>query len=102
MVTAVASDGKVLLQWAQSSDENIKGYLIYYSSVRDELFGVDAVQGVSPIDTANRNSILLDGLKNGTLYYFRIASYDYADNQGERNIGEFSREITARPLEGLP
>ncbi len=100
--TAVASNGEVLLQWAQSSDENIKGYLIYYSSVRDELFGVDAAQGASPIDAANKNSILLDGLKNGTLYYFRIASYDYANNQGERNIGEFSREITARPLEGLP
>ena len=97
-VTAVAVDGGVLLRWKSSPSVETEGYLVYYSSVRGELFGVGAMQGASPVNAGNRNSIFIDGLKNGTLYYFRIASYD---SMAEDNIGEFSSEVTARPLSGL-
>jgi len=100
-LTAVAVDGGVLLRWKHSPNIDTSGYLIYYSSVRGELFGEDAALGVSPIDAGKRNNILIDGLKNGTLYYFRIASYSYSDDNTQHNVGEFSREVTARPLEGL-
>ena len=93
-LTAVAVDGGVQLSWRNSPDINTTGYLIYYSSVRGELFGNDAASGSSPINAGKRNSLLIDGLKNGTLYYFRAVSYD------EYNTGEFSREVTARPLAG--
>jgi hypothetical protein len=90
-----------MLRWKQSPDlSSASGYLIYYSSVRGELFGEDAAQGASPIDAGHKNSFLIDGLKNGTLYYFRIAAYDY-DSGSIRRVGEFSREVTARPLLGL-
>jgi len=96
--TAVAVDGGVMLRWKKSPDASTAGYLIYYGSVRGELFGNDSVLGPSPIDAGNVTSILIPGLKNGTLYYFRAASYEQTEGLGEYNIGEFTRELTARPL----
>jgi hypothetical protein len=96
--TAVAVDGGVMLRWKKSPDASAAGYLIYYSAVRGELFGSDAALGPSPIDAGNVTSILITGLKNGTLYYFRAASYEVTEELGEYNIGEFTRELTARPL----
>ena len=99
-ISAVAVDGGVMLNWRHSPDDNVSGYLVYYGSVRGEYFGEDAALGPSPIDIGRRNNIVLDGLKNGTLYYFRVASYD-RQNSSAVDIGEFSREVTARPLAGL-
>jgi len=99
--TAVAVDGGVLLRWKPSPSSNASGYLVYYSSVRGELFGNDAVLGPSPVNAGNRTSLLIEGLKNGTLYYFRIASYDRVTGEVNFNVGEFSNEVTARPLAGL-
>ncbi|MDR2479758.1 MAG: hypothetical protein LBD48_10670 [Treponema sp.] len=102
-LTAVAFDGGVQLRWKNSPDVDTAGYLIYYGESADEYFGVDAVQGTSPIDAGKRNSIFIEGLKNGTLYYFRAAAYDRR-NPGKApsfHAGEFSREVRARPLRGL-
>jgi hypothetical protein len=97
---AVATDGGVQLRWRENSHNNTTGYLVYYSTVRGELFGEGAALGVSPIDAGKRNTVFINGLKNGTLYYFRVAAYN--DIPGtSRIIGEFSREVTARPLSGL-
>ncbi|MDR1837390.1 MAG: hypothetical protein LBQ89_07010 [Treponema sp.] len=100
-VIAVAVDGGVLLRWRRSPDANTAGYLVYYSAARGELFGEDAALGPSPIDAGNTDSLFIDGLKNGVLYYFRIASYDYISGSGSYNAGIFSAEVTARPLAGL-
>jgi len=97
--TAIARDGKVELRWRISPSQNTAGYRIYYSSVRGELFGTDALQGSSPIDAGSRNSFIVEGLTNGTLYYFRVAAYNRVT--GEINEGEFTAEVTARPLAGL-
>jgi hypothetical protein len=109
--TAVAVDGGVMLRWKQSPVASTAGYLVYYSSVRGDFFGADAALGSSPIDAGKVTSLMIDGLKNGTLYYFRVAAYDLTgDSETEglgtegssgRNIGEFSREVTARPLASL-
>ena len=95
-LTVIAADGGVQLRWKNSPDTNTAGYLIYYGDVRGEYFGGEAFLGPSPIDAGKRNSLFIDGLKNGVLYYFRIAAYNR-----ERLEGEFSREVTARPLSGL-
>ncbi|MCL2764565.1 MAG: hypothetical protein FWD40_04725 [Treponema sp.] len=100
-LNAVAVDGAVMLRWRHSPAANTSGYLVYYSSVRGELFGSDALLGPSPIDVGIANSFLIEGLKNGTLYYFRVAAYDSLAEGRNRNIGEFSAEVTARPLAGL-
>jgi hypothetical protein len=99
-VTATAVDGGVLLRWKPSPNPNTKGYLIYYSDIRGELFGKDALLGQSPINAGNRDSLFIDGLKNGALYYFRITAYDNVTG-AYYNAGEFSGEVTARPLAGL-
>jgi len=103
-VSAVASDNSVQLRWRHSPSANnpeFGGYLVYYSVVRGELFGEGSDLGPSPINVGNTNSIKIDGLKNGTLYYFRVAGYDYIPGTQRNNAGEFSAEVTARPLAGL-
>jgi hypothetical protein len=104
-LTAVAIDGAVQLQWKSSPDSNTRGYLVYYGSSGDDYFGEGAALGASPVDVGKRNAVIIEGLKNGTLYYFRVAAYSYkgSDNTAElqsglRHIGEFSREVRARPL----
>jgi hypothetical protein len=101
-LTAVASDGGVLLRWRHSPSSNTEGYLVYYSAVRGELFGNGASLGPSPVDVGKTGSIFIDGLVNGTLYYFRVAAYAHVTGAVAVNVGEFSAEVTSRPLTGLP
>lgn len=94
LVIAKALDGSVELRWRASPDQDLGGYLIYYGEEKGEYFGQAATVGPSPLDIGNRTSMVVDGLRNGTLYYFAIAAYDRAS---PRHIGEFSREVSARP-----
>jgi len=98
-VTAVAADQAVELSWRGVADQDLGGYLVYYGTGKGDYFGTDAVLGVSPINAGRRTSLRIDGLRNGTLYYFSIAAYDRADTP---HIGEFSREVFARPLRTVP
>jgi len=107
-LTAVAMDGAVQLQWKNSPDANTQGYLVYYGSAGGDYFGEDSVMGVSPVDVGKRNAIIIEGLKNGTLYYFRVAAYSHKNpanaavlHMEPRHIGEFSSEVRARPLTGI-
>ncbi|MBQ5401191.1 MAG: hypothetical protein IIU15_08260 [Treponema sp.] len=43
----------------------------------------------------NVNRVTLDGLKNGKIYYFAVATYSKLD---DRIIGVLSKEVYARPL----
>jgi hypothetical protein len=86
---AVAHDGSVDLSWKMRSDA--AGYVVYYGTKKGEYFGEDASLGESPIDVGKVDSVRLDNLKNGTLYYFTVAAYDAYHGEG-------SREVTARPL----
>jgi hypothetical protein len=95
VVTAIARDGAVDLSWRPSPDRDVDGYLVYYGTNRTEYFGNDAILGTSPIDVGKRTSIHIDGLKNGVLYYFTVSAYDHLNTA---RGGEFSREVTARPL----
>ena len=87
-LVAVAMDEAVLLQWKNSPTQNTQGYLVYYGTSSDNF--------LQPIDAGKNNSIRIEGLKNGVLYYFRVAAY--TQNTANTNIGEFSREARARPL----
>ena len=105
-VIAKARDGAVELSWKASSSREVGGYLVYYGTARGEYFGKYAILGnvvhASPIDVGNRVSIRIEGLRNGTLYYFAVAAYneplDGAELYFEPDPGEFSREVAARPL----
>jgi hypothetical protein len=100
-VTVLAGDGAVDLIWKNSPDADTAGYLVYYGRARGEYFGEDAALGASPIDAGKRNSLRIEGLENGALYYFAVAAYDRRE-AGTFHAGEFSREVSARPLRETP
>jgi hypothetical protein len=104
-VMAVASDGTVTLSWKSSPDGDTAGYLVYYGTARGEYFGEGAILGASPLDAGKRNSLRIEGLRNGKVYYFAVAAYSLnappgasSPGEPERHVGEFSRELSARPL----
>ncbi|MDR0400310.1 MAG: hypothetical protein LBH51_05140 [Treponema sp.] len=103
LVTAQARDGAVELNWRGPAGEKPDGYLVYYGRTRGEYFEAGALQGPSPIDAGTRTSLRIEGLNNGTLYYFAVASYRNGPDARRSGtdtlrIGDFSREATARPL----
>ncbi|MDR2784735.1 MAG: hypothetical protein LBB83_02355 [Treponema sp.] len=95
IITALPRNGAVELSWNNSADRDTEGYLIYYGTSRGDFFGEDAILGVSPIDVGRRNSVRIEGLSNGVLYYFAVSAYD---KKNPLHVGEFSREVSARPL----
>jgi hypothetical protein len=95
LITATARNGAVDLSWRANPDPAVGGYLVYYGLSSGDYFGDAAILGPSPIDVGKRTSIRLDGLRNGTLYFFSVAAYDQMDNDVS---GLFSREVSARPL----
>jgi len=94
-VNARAVDGAVELSWRASPDEDVRGYLVYYGTTSGVYYGQGALLGHSPLDVGNRTSFRIDGLRNGTLYFFAIVAYD---ETGSRPDSVFSREVSARPL----
>jgi len=106
-LVAVAMDGAVQLSWRHSPNSNTQGYLIYYGTADNEFFGYGASLGPSPISVGMRNSIVIEGLQNGTLYFFRVAAYSHRssshllDDSVSYHVGEFSNEARARPLQGM-
>ena len=107
MVTAAAGDGAVELTWKASASREAGGYLVYFGTAKGEYFGDRGILK-SPIDVGNRTSVRIEGLSNGTLYYFAIAAYGKPEPSydGMRMVlpepGEFSRELAARPLLSPP
>jgi hypothetical protein len=101
-IMAVAADGAVDLSWRNSPTAETTGYLVYYGLARGDYFGEGAIIGTSPIDVGKRTSLHIDGLENGVIYYFAVAAYKRQDlqNAGDPgfNVGEFSREVSVRPL----
>ena len=106
-LVAVAMDGAVHLTWRHSPNSNTQGYLIYYGTADNEFFGEGAMLGPSPISVGMRNSVVIEGLQNGTLYFFRVAAYSHQgsnhllDDSVSPHVGEFSNEARARPLRGI-
>ena len=95
-LTATAKDGAVELAWRASPSRDVGGYLVYFGTAKGEY-----LEAESPIDAGGRTSLRVEGLKNGTLYYFAVAAYGMPDGREHYFVpepGEFSREAAARPL----
>ena len=97
-ITAIASDGSVELSWRPSHSRNLEGYLVFFGTAKGEYFGCNGTVASenlldSPIDVGNQTSLRIEGLRNGTLYYFAVAAYEMIQEPGE-----FSREVASRPL----
>ena len=95
-ISATPGDGSISVYWSPAAESDVRGYMVYYGHAPGDYFGGDAVQGSSPVlvSGASKNSILLTGLTNGRLYYLAVAGFDAAEPP---HVGDFSREVTARP-----
>jgi hypothetical protein len=104
-LTAAARDGAVELSWKASPDRDVGGYLIYYGTSSGEYFGnhviLEDTAVMPPVNVGNKTVARIEGLKNGTLYYFAVAAYSAADSE-RPEPGGFSREAAARPLREVP
>lgn len=95
-LTADPKDGSVTLSWNRVLDEDVKGYLIYYGTEPGRYFGSAGNLGPSPLDAGNTESLTIEGLENGQLYYFAVSAYDQTGKK--RSRAPLSREVSARPL----
>ncbi|HYW85495.1 MAG TPA: hypothetical protein VFB30_19745, partial [Spirochaetia bacterium] len=69
-------------------------YLVYYGNEPHNFLGLGATQGDSPIDAGTATTLVIDGLDNGSLYYFAVTAYD---SSLPRQQSEFGTEVSARP-----
>ncbi|TVQ28020.1 MAG: hypothetical protein EA382_02680 [Spirochaetaceae bacterium] len=92
-VRAIPMDGAVRIEWTPVRSANIVGYRVYYGTDSGRYFGDDAA-GASPIDAGNVTSFIVDGLANGTLYFFAVGAYD---EHGRMHEYQLSAEAAARP-----
>ena len=93
-VLAEAGDGCVTLNWSYSLDDTAGGYYVYYGNRPGEYMGRVAAEGMSPIRAGNVTSLTVNGLKNGTIYYFAVSAYSRIDDSIN---GPLSGEVFARP-----
>jgi hypothetical protein len=94
-LVATAGNGKITLSWKRVNFEDVKGYRIYYGEEPGNYEGKGANQGSSPVDAGNTTQFELNGLANGTLYFFAIVAYD---SEEFPNVSNFSNEVNTRPL----
>lgn len=95
-ISATPGAGSISVYWTPAAESDVRGYMLYYGYAPGDYFGSDAAQGPSPVVVrgAETSSALLTGLTNGRLYYVAVAGFDAAVPP---HIGDFSREVTARP-----
>lgn len=102
VVRAEAGNKSVRLRWQEVADPDIDGYHVYFGYSPGKYFGTTASGTASPIDAGKSNSIVIDNLENGRIYYFAVVSYyRTATGFGTAVInegGRYSAEASARPL----
>ena len=74
-VETFAGDGLVEIQWKNNNERDVAGYNVYYS---DSYWGEYELIG----NTENNYYVDYDA-RNGDLYYYGVAAYDYDGNEGE-------------------
>ncbi len=94
LVTATAGKNSVTLNWKPVAEADIGGYIVYYGTSSGRYFGETGSLGASPIDVGNTTTVTLEGLANGTLYFFSVVAYDSSEPP---HVSTFSTEVTARP-----
>jgi hypothetical protein len=95
-VTALASNNKVELNWKRVGESDVQGYLVYFGTESGMYFGEESALGPSPIDVGMQTSVTIEGLENGTLYYFSVVTYD---SSSPPHKSTFSREVSVRPTQ---
>jgi len=100
LVSAVPGDGKAVITFLPSPEDDISGYEVYYGSRSQDYICSDSASGVSPVFVpagASKNSIkpvqyILDGIRNERPYFISVRTID---RNGQRS--GYSRELYVRP-----
>lgn len=102
-LVAIPGDGSITLRWNPVPGTDIRGYLVHYGTKPGVYHGEGAVvagiKAPSPVNAGNVQEIKLEGLQNGQIYYFRVATYDVSTHPdfGMHVQRGFSKEVSARP-----
>jgi hypothetical protein len=83
IIAVNAYDGRINLYWDRSDARDFDHYNIYVSET--EIAGVDSINPVYQIEDISRINYQIDGLEDGTEYYFAVTAVDKAGNE-DRNI----------------
>jgi fibronectin type 3 domain-containing protein len=86
-LVAAAGDGFVDLQWVANGEADLWGYNLYV--------GTSSGAYGTPLNLGDRTSFQVDGLVNGTEYFFALTAYDSSGNESG-----YSAEVTAVPVVG--
>ncbi len=85
LTVSSTGDSTVVLSWAESSESDLIRYRVYYGTSSPAATLIDSA-------SASATSISVDGLTNGTTYYFRITALDA---EGYESI--YSAEVSGSP-----
>lgn len=87
-LTATAVNNSAVLRW-EGSHENVTGYKIYYGTKSGIYNNVDNI----PIIVGNQTEYVVNGLRNGEIYYFTITAIG---GEGGNIESAFAEEVFVR------
>lgn len=92
-LTARPGHQEVLLNWVPAVDIRIRGYRISYGTKPGHYTHSFDIEN-PPFTENHHQQVKVPHLQNDILYYFALQPYD---DSPQRQYGEFSQEVTARP-----
>lgn len=92
-VKIAGEDGAIFLKWKNNTEQDLKGYKIYYGAKPGVYFCNDAAEGESPIVIDKVNNFKLTNLKKNIIYYITITAFD---DKNAVHESSFSEEVSKR------
>lgn len=92
-VKIAEKDGAILLKWKNNTEQDLKGYKVYYGTKPGVYFCNDAAEGESPIVIDKVNNFKLTNLKKNIIYYITITAFD---DKNAIHESSFSEEVSKR------
>ena len=92
-VKIAEKDGSILLKWKNNTEQDLKGYKIYYGTKPGIYSCNDAAEGESPIIVDKINNFKLTNLKKNLIYYITITAFD---DKNALHESDFSEEVSKR------
>lgn len=79
ILSAIPADASIMLSWEASTAEDLAAYVLYWGTTEEDLSDSKDVD-------AELTSTEVDGLVNGTMYYFALKAVDASDNASDASV----------------